>query len=560
MSSLLKEYDYKKEKNEILNLLNSCEQEMETVLGKLDHFIEASKDLGIPYLYLLIGLKSPKLNINIGSCLISLYFEDREKEKIKQLFSIVFRAFSYNGPPNYSISNPIEKDFLINIENFGEQENEIPREKGNLLENLYFMIASTIELYNSYLEIKEDSPDDIIKIKKQYEECQKEIMNLKNNKDILHLQYNIDFYNDLLSTINLSKLDNKNKNDNNNNIINDSNNEDSLSMSKSFSQHLEKIPLKDRTFFILNEVVSEGENLEIEFKNYRFFSEPNVVIQNNCADKIKKLICGLLNNMGGRIYFGINDEKCVKGNKLTYKQRDELRLELLNLTTYFYPECKSSKLSVHFIPIKDSNNKFLDRYVTKMIVKQGDTDKLYSISDKIYESYKRLQGMVTQLRPEVIANEIYKRKNNPEKPIPEKEFIDPEPEKNVYQRNSINLNESDDYYNNNIYNYNDNNYYMDNHWNKKKKKNKNKHRNNPKELIKIKVQNIDTEAPAFLLKEIFQDSKNLIVDSVFFENNGLSLGYGHIFVKDKKSAKIIINKYNGKDFFSKKIKLYISDE
>ena len=81
--------------------------------------------------------------------------------------------------------------------------------------------------------------------------------------------------------------------------------------------------------------MSEGENLEIEFKNYRFFSEPNVVIQNNCADKIKKLICGLLNNMGGRIYFGINDEKCVKGNKLTYKQRDELRLELLKSILFF---------------------------------------------------------------------------------------------------------------------------------------------------------------------------------------------------------------------------------
>jgi hypothetical protein len=300
-------------------------------------------------------------------------------------------------------------------------------------------------------------------------------------------------------------------------------------------------------------MVSYGEDEEIIFKNYKFFKEKEEIFPNNCGEKIKKLICGLLNNEGGRIFFGVNDDNYVKGNKLSYKKRDELRLELLNLTTYFYPECKSSKISVHFIPIKDSDNNFLDRYVTKMIVKQGDTEKLYSISDKKYESYKRLQGKNTQLKAKGIANEIYKRKKNPEKPLPDDEFIDPEPEKNFYEKHSKNSNEREHHHNDN----NNRNNYYDNQ--KIKKRYNNRNRNN-KENIKIIVKNIDKEAPIFLLKDIFQEYQNLIVDSKFFENNGLSLGYGHIFVRDQKSANIIINKYDGEVFFNKKLKLYISKE
>ena len=40
----------------------------------------------------------------------------------------------------------------------------------------------------------------------------------------------------------------------------------------------------------------------------------------------------------------------------------------------------------------------------------------------------------------------------------------------------------------------------------------------------------------------------------------MSLGYGQIFVRDQKSASIIINKYDGKAFFNRKLKLYIDKE
>ena len=604
------DYDYKNTKKKILDILKSLEEksnadEIKIVQDKLDYFIQASKDLGIPFIYFLIELKITKLKINLISLLTSLYFDNIEKKKIEKLFIIIFKAFNYKGPEKNNITNPIEYDFLKNIEKFDSLEdylNEKMRD-GNQIENIYSKIASTIEKYYSYIKIKEYSEEDIIEIKSQYEDCKKEIETLKKCKDIPNLNYNIDFFNDLIKNINLKKLDTKKADDDDeededeNNINNINEDDDDLSLSKnnSLSQHFEIIPLKDKKFFILDDILNFGEDTEIEFKNYKFFKDKNKAISDTLVDTIKRLICGLLNNKGGRIYFGINDEKTVKGNTLKYKQRDQLRLELLNLTNSFYPECKSSKLSVHFIPIKDQNNKFLyNRYITKMIVKQGDTDKLYSVSNQVYESYKRLQGMVTQLKPEVIANEIIKRKTNPEKPIPEKEFEDPKPEEvfyetkfkymdenynnnytnNDYYNDNNNNYNNNDYYNDNNNIYNDNDYYNDDYYNNK---NYNNYKNNSKyygdnnykgkrrgrkqkyQLMRIKVSNIDRDIPVVFLKDFFHECKNIIIDTEFFQEDGLSLGYGNIYVKDKKSGKIIIDRYNNKNFYNQKLKLYFDD-
>jgi hypothetical protein len=402
-------------------------------------------------------------------------------------------------------------------------------------------------------------------IKSKYEKCQKEFESFKNINQ-KNLKYNLNFFDELFNLIDLSRLDKKKedikdiKDDdielsdeelNKINVnINDSNNNLSLSLSKSFSEHFEKIKLKDRKYFILNERVSQGEDLEIEFKHYKFFEKNNIAFKEEHTATITRLICGLLNNKGGRIYFGINDDKYVIGNYLSYKQRDDLRIGLINLTSNFYPECKSSKVSVHFIPIKNSNRKFLnDRYVTKMIVKQGDTDKLYSISQKEYISFKRLQGMVTPLRSEVIADEIYKRKNNPEKQIPENEFIDPEPDEIVEENNNLKFFDENLYKDSNNFDF----YGKDDNGKKRKRKKKNQ-----KNLISIKIKNISIETPVFLLEEQFKEYSDIIEKTIFFETNGFSQGFGYIQVRDMDSANKLINKFNNFNIYGSKIKLFIA--
>ena len=544
MESITQEkYDYSKTKKYIIDLLNFMEnikqEDFIKLPEKLDYLIQASTDLGLPFIHLLLELKS-KTEKNLGSFLIILYFEEKEQQKVEKLFNIISEAFNYIGPKNVFISNPIEKEFLYNIEYFGILENSEnkPRPEGTLIENIYFKVASAIDAYNTCIGINDDSEEGIKDLKKKYDDCRKDIKGLKENKNIKNLKYNIDFFNDLLHQIDFNKI--YKREENNINEINDDENLSlSRSLSKSLSQHLEKIPLKKRTYFIIDEILMEGEDLETEFKNYRFF-ENNDIIRSDKCEIIKHLICGLLNNRGGRIYFGINDNKVVKGNKLSYKNQDDLRLKILNLTTNFYPECKTSKISVHFIPIKDLNQKFLiDQYVTKVIVKQGDTDKLYSISNKVYESYIRLPGMVSQCPPQVIEKEILERKNKPKNKIPDEEFIDPEPEKNLYQ---YKVNNYEDFK------------FKNNYFNERKEKRK-KIKYCRENCIHIRVSNIDEEAPIFILDSLFEDYKDVILNSIFFEKNGFSLGYGFLDVKDMDSALKIINDYNDMEIYGKKIHL-----
>lgn len=547
-SNIQEKYDYLKTKKYILDLLNFMEnikQEDFIVLPqKLDFLIQASIELGLPFIYLLLELKS-KTEKNIGSYLIILYFEGKEQQKIEKLFNIISEAFNYIGPKNFFISNPIEKEFLNNIENIGILENNEnkQREEGTLIENVYFKIASAIDVYNTCIEINDDSEEGIKDLKVKYDECSKDIKVLKENKAIKNIKFYIDFFNDLLNKIDFNRI--YKREENNINEINDDNNLSlSLSLSKSLSQHLEKIPLKKRKYFIINERLNEGEDFEIEFKKYRFF-ESKEIIPTDLCEIIKQLICAFLNNRGGRIYFGIDDNKIVKGNKLSYKNQDDLRLKLLNLTTNFYPECKTSKISVHFIPIKDNNQKFLiDQYVTKVIVKQGDTDKLYSISNRVYDSYIRLQGMNSHCSPEVIEKEIMDRKNSPKNKIPDEEFIDPEPEKNLYQ---YKVNNYEDFnYKNKFYN----------ERTEKRKKIKYFREN----CVNIRVENIDKETPIFILNNLFEEFNDVILNSIFFEDKGFSLGYGYLDVKDMNSALKIIEIYENMEIYGKKIHLYIKNK
>jgi hypothetical protein len=255
-------------------------------------------------------------------------------------------------------------------------------------------------------------------------------------------------------------------------------------------------PLKLRKFFYFNEKLKQGEDLETEFKNYK-------LPLGTKSDEIKRQYCGFLNSTGGRLYLGINDEKIVKGNFLTYKQRDTLRNELVNLTYSFYPKCRE-KIKIHFIPIKNKNknNNFIDNlYITKIIIYPGDNNVLYSISDKQYISYLRLQGQVANLTSEEICKEIIKRNNNNIflNKVDPNEFNDPEPEVNLNASQSLsNLKDFD-----NADEFSDE---MDDIVNKKKNNNKiGKHnKKKKKNLITLKISNLKKEHNEHRIESILQ--------------------------------------------------------
>ena len=64
--------------------------------------------------------------------------------------------------------------------------------------------------------------------------------------------------------------------------------------------------------FIYNKEVNLFENIHTEFKHLNMMD----------YQLIFNYICGFLNSVGGRIFFGINDEGIVKGMALKRKEID----------------------------------------------------------------------------------------------------------------------------------------------------------------------------------------------------------------------------------------------
>ena len=185
---------------------------------------------------------------------------------------------------------------------------------------------------------------------------------------------------------------------------------------------LKGIPLQKRTFFYLKEKLIYGEDMQIEYKNYSFpFNDKH-------KEQFKKQICAFLNSKGGRIFIGITDDKVVNGILLNYHEKDKNTNEIVNLTYDFYPKCRTY-IDVSFVPIKNKDNKYIKNlYVIKIIVSQGETNQLYSITSKGFMSYLRLKGQCIFLTAEEIKKELAKREKDPEKQMNPNEFKDPEPD------------------------------------------------------------------------------------------------------------------------------------
>ena len=234
-------YVYSSTKKNLLDLLNFFEKmsndKIKELPDKLEYLIKASSDLGISFIYLLIILKNKDSEKNLSSFLISLYYEDIETRRLEQLFNNITSAYDFVGAAN---NNNIS-EFLQNIEIFGILDNYKNEVRTNLskIEIIYSKITSTIDIYNTYIEVGEASEEDAREIKLKYDECLKEINDLKINRNIPNLKFNLDFFNDLLSSVDINKLDNKNKeikyfgiDENDYNFSNNINNNLSFSYSK----------------------------------------------------------------------------------------------------------------------------------------------------------------------------------------------------------------------------------------------------------------------------------------------------------------------------------------
>ena len=306
-------------------------------------------------------------------------------------------------------------------------------------------------------------------------------------------------------------------------------------------QKLRDIPLKNRTSFYKDEQLSQGEDEFTEFKNYY------LPLTEEKGNELKRQFCAFLNNKGGRLYLGINDQKIVKGVILDYKMRDELRNLLVNFTYDFYPKCRLDKIKVYFIPVKNmKDNKFInDLFVVKIIILQGDPFILYSMTNKGFNSAIRLQGQCANLTAEEITNEIIRRgkladSNKIENlNLINNQFNDPEPEINY--ENELDNKESSNSSEENINHHKEKNIKINN-----------------RDIFVVEVKNIDQNLDIKDVYNKFEDCGSIY--KKFFSKNGKSKGYGLLKFSNENMGISAIKKMNNLLIGGKRISLSVKNK
>ena len=526
--------------NEVENKIN-INPDLKDFMDEIPFII---KDLGIPFAHNFIHDSDIYFN------LLGLYFDKKEKndekfvKKIEMIFEAcmdVFQLIMSNDELNKI------REYLLDLQIIKEKDKIIDSQTNT--EKLYEDCNILLSDLKTLIEIGKD--------KEKIEELEKKYKNLAKDIKIFSKKSNpaeIEFFNELIQeaddyfkNINLSKSNDK---DNNIKI-----NEDKINEDKIYKDEIvEKItykPLDQRTSFYLDEKIKEKRNEVIEFKNYHF------PLTFGNKEEIKQLICGFLNSKGGRLYLGINGQNLVKGVVLNSKARDTSRNELVNLTYDFYPNCRTNKIWVDFIPVKDAKTqKFISKkYIIKVRVYPGDPEFLYSMTSKGYRSYMRRGDQCLVLNSIEIYNEIKSRddfkqiKNQDNVFIQEMNIRDPEPEKNDNEEDydlSLDLPffgvDSNDNLSENVKNI----------VRKNEKKYPKKKKNNSKNegTFIVKIENIDETLPKNVVNRTFNNCRRF--------RQEIMEGFGFLYFSNLNDANNCIAQYNGYKLGNKNLKLNLT--
>ena len=173
-------------------------------------------------------------------------------------------------------------------------------------------------------------------------------------------------------------------------------------------------PLMEKKIFYMNERIKDEESAVIEFKRYSYpFNEEMI-------RTLQKTILSFVNSDGGCIFIGIRDDSVVKGIQLIGKEKDDSSNFLVNITDNISPSIKFNLITVEFFKIFNRPNRYLDSisidprficevnnmYIIKILVKKGDSDILYSLSNYNISIFKRLGSQCLKMTHLDVLNEL----------------------------------------------------------------------------------------------------------------------------------------------------------
>lgn len=104
-------------------------------------------------------------------------------------------------------------------------------------------------------------------------------------------------------------------------------------------------------------------------------------------------------------------------------------MQISHFVDDFSPAISQNYIKVDFLPIKNNDKQIIKGiFVVKIIIKQGDPTKLYSLSAEKFQAYMRYDGESRILKVERITQEIIRRSQGQHQAIDPKLFDDPKPE------------------------------------------------------------------------------------------------------------------------------------
>ena len=549
----------------IIKFLNSSFSNQKFFIKLIEHIINKSSIKDSTFLQILHKLNNilPDIILRIGIPLCELLNE--EATILNYYYDLYFQNDSMNKNILLSFINIFNYESVVKkpADDFIEKLkykspntffvlNAQKRKNKTEIENLYDELTSLFTNLRKGINIENKFGD---KNLKYFESSIKEKSNkiIKFEKENKFTKATIEFFQEKIKNLEyLFNEINKDKNINNHNPIkkellhnelpflehNVNNSEFSID---EILKKFRDIPLKNRTSFYKDEQLIQGEDEFTEFKNYY------LPLTEEKGNELKRQFCAFMNNKGGRLYLGINDQKIVKGLILDYKQRDELRNLLVNFTYDFYPKCRLDKIKVYFIPVKNmKDNKFInDLFVVKIIVLQGEPYILYSMTSKGFNSAIRLQGQCANLTAEEITKEIIRRGKLAESNKFENlnyvnnQFNDPEPEIN-YENEPDNKESSNSSEEN-----------INHHGEQNNKINK-------RDIFVVEVKNIDQNLDIKDVYKKFEECGSIY--KKFFSKNGKSKGYGLLKFSNENIAISTIKKMNNLLLGQKRISLIVKNK
>jgi hypothetical protein len=154
--------------------------------------------------------------------------------------------------------------------------------------------------------------------------------------------------------------------------------------------------------FELHEKVSLEETRHYEFKEVKG-SNPIGSI----GDVADQYAVAYLNSEGGRIYWGIRDDREVVGVQLSHAQRDGLRRVIVDRLMGIQPEIAPSQFRIELHPVTKTGLALEDLYVVELIVPRAPSDQLYFTARN--EAYLKTDAGKRKLSGPEMVQEVKRR-------------------------------------------------------------------------------------------------------------------------------------------------------